>query len=240
MAAGVRSVSQTTYASRSNTTLTAPTGIANNDVLLILFIIGAGSPPTPTPPTGFSALTGFPTSVTDGSFIVKSYAWYKIANGESGNYVITHTAASSQAFMYAITGGDTTTPVNPNATIATGTGATSTATGLTTAVDGSLVIFFEHDWGDAANSLSGPSGTTPTFTKRTTNNNLIYVADGVLSTAGTTGSKSILNNNIQPSPWMASLIAIAASTGGASGKLFRPPLLNGLSVGGPFFANPLG
>ena len=46
MAAAIGSTSTVTNAQRTNTTITAPSGIANNDVLVALLLIGAASAPT--------------------------------------------------------------------------------------------------------------------------------------------------------------------------------------------------
>src|SRR5436309_1333140 len=63
-AAAFRSIANTTYASRTNTVITAPAGIQNNDILLLLFTLGDAAPPAPTPPAGFTALTGYPVTNT--------------------------------------------------------------------------------------------------------------------------------------------------------------------------------
>lgn len=212
-----RSSNATTYATRTNTTLTAPAGIQNGDLLVIIFDIGGASPPTPTPPSGFSTLPSFssPLSMTVGGFNVKMYAWYKFASSESGNYTVTHSSASSQGYIVALSGANSTTPFSPNPTTNTGTGSTTTATGLTTPYDNSLVMFVSSDWGDNANNLTGPSGSTPTFTKRmgaTTQSGILYVADGVLGTAGATGDKTITNNSNGSGAWGGVLISVQPST----------------------------
>jgi hypothetical protein len=206
-----RSSSTVNYASHANTTITAPAGIANGDLLLIYFCVGAASVITATPPTGFTALTGFPSSVTDSGFNVNCYAWKKTASSESGSYVVTHATNSSLAYMGAYSGANASTPINPNPTIATGAGTTSTATGLTTAANNSYVVAFYQDWGDVSNQLVKPTGTTPTFTTRANqaDTTLLFVCDGPLATAGATGNKAITNNNSGSHPWQAALIAIA-------------------------------
>ena len=209
-----RSSNATTYATRTNTTLTAPAGIQNGDLLVIIFDIGAsGTPPTPTPPSGFSMIPSFssPLSITAGGFTVKMYAWYKFASSESGNYTVTHSSASSQGYIVALSGADPTTPFSPNPTTNTGTGSTTTATGFTTSYDNSLIMFVSSDWGDTANNLTGPSGSTPTFTKRmgaTTQSGILYVADGVLGTTGATGNKTITNNSNGSGAWGGALISV--------------------------------
>lgn len=213
-AVSYRSSTATVYGTNTNTVLTAPSGIQNGDLLLIFFAIGAASPPTPTPPSGFTACAGsWPASVSHSGFTVDDYCWQKIANNESGNYTVTQASASTQGYIGAYSGADPSAPLAPTPTLANGTGATSTATGLTTARPNSVVVFLEQDWGDNANNLSPPTGSTPTFTKHageTAQAGIIFAADGVLAAAAATGNKSITNNNVSGSgdPWVAALVAI--------------------------------
>lgn len=237
-AAAFRSASNTTFASRTNTIVTAPAGIVDADVLVLLGLTGAATTaPTATPPAGFAEVTGtWPVSLTDtGSFNVRVWIWYKIAASESGNYTFTHASASSQGEMMAVSGGAS---AKPNATQNNGTGLTSTALGLTTVADQSLVAYFGTDWGTTGNNLSPPAGTTPTFTERLDIAPLVYLATGILSPAGATGDKTQTNNSGLSDPWSAYLVAIEAA-GAATAGLFKPNPMTGLGVGGPFFPDPL-
>ena len=206
------------YASRTNTVLTAPTGIQDGDLLLIFHIIGAGSLPSVTPPSGFALVPGptFPVIVTgDDGFSVGSRLYWKVASSESGDYTVTHAAATAQGWIVAYSGADIGTPFSPDATSNNDTGTTSTATGLTTLRDGSMVVFLEHDWGVTQNDLAVPTGTTPIFTKEfgpSATFGIIFVADGVLSTAGATGNKSITNNNTVSKPAVTYLVSIQPTT----------------------------
>jgi hypothetical protein len=219
-----RSSSGVSLGTRVNTTVTAPVGIVNNDVLLLVWIGGLAASPTPTPPTGFTTVGGgFPTDHTDGTFHIKTYAWVKVAAGESGNYTVTHASCASAAYLGAYSGANTSTPILVTPTTNISLGTTTTATGLTTAVDGSMIVFVDVGWGDFAVDLVPPAGTTPTFTERFEDTgHELYVADGSLATAGATGSKAHTNNNQSGSPWMGSLIAIAAAVSGPSGSPVTP------------------
>lgn len=216
-AAAHRSDSSTTWATRTNTTCTAPAGIQNGDVLILAFAIGENSPPTPTAPSGFALVSGtWPIDVVGGLFHVHFRVWYKIASGESGNYTVTHASASSQCYIKAVSGGSSSQPA---ATTNSGTGTTTTASTITPSGNDSLVLFVAHDWGSTANALSPPTGTTPTFTERLdpgTVAGIMYAADGVLSTAGATGNKTQTNNSVGSDPWAASLVVVEASGGGGS------------------------
>lgn len=219
MAVAFAAISSTTYASRTNTTVPAAAlgAIANDDLLLLLVLTGAGTAsPDVTPPTGFTICPGtWPTSVEGGGFNVRYWAYFKIANNESGDYTVTHAAASSQAAILRFTGAKTVTPINPAASTNTGGGTTSTALSVTTAVTDVMIVWNGHSWGDTTNDLTPPTGTTPTFTERM-DTTLMYVATGVVAAAGATGNKAMTNNNTGSSPWAASLIAIEPATGGAA------------------------
>lgn len=218
MPPAVASVSNTTYASRTNTTVTAPSGITNGDILLgVLFTGATTTAPTATPPSGFTAVTGSPLVILDGNGFQGRFAvWAKTASGESGSYQFTHTSCSSQGVVIRISG------ANASATILTATRAyagggdsvsTSIASSVTTAVDGSLVLIIGQDWADTSNNLSPPSGTTPTFSEHL-DVTLTHVFSGVLATAGATGNKSWTNNvNASQSRWQTYMLAIEPAAG---------------------------
>ena len=228
-AVAFRSGFGSTYASRTNNVLTAPAGIQNGDILIICFLIfnGSSSPPTPTPPAGFVVVPGptFPVNGGTSSLHVHNFIWFKVASSESGNYTVTHTVATSQAWIGAYSGGNQSTPMVPNATSNTGTGTTTTALGLTTTINGSGIIFVAQDFGDNNNNLTAPSGTTPTFTKEfgaTVGNGsggILFIADGALSPAGSTGNKTFTSNSNSTSPWAGFLVTIAASPPANCGRL---------------------
>jgi hypothetical protein len=198
----------TTYASgRTTTTVTKPTGTVDDDYVLLGVLTAAnGDPPNPTPPAGFSLIAG-PTSVTDGSFGVEMRIYGKLASSEGASWDFTHSSCSSQGFALTYRGVHTGTQIDVTATTNSGTGTTSTATGLTTVTNGAMVIFVGHDYGDTANNLTAPTGTTPTFTERI-DTALTYAADGVMTTAGATGNKTMTSNSNSSNPWAAALIAL--------------------------------
>ena len=155
MAVVLETMSHTTYASRTNTPVTAPTGITDGDYLLLIAITGASTAPAVTLPAGFAGVPGptWPQSTVWLGFNVKLYVAYKIASSESGSYTFTHTTAASQGVMMRFSGVDTTTPHDANATINNGSGTTTTALGLTTVTDNAAVVYIGQDWGDTTNAL---------------------------------------------------------------------------------------
>lgn len=203
MAVAVRSFTSTTYASRTNTTLTAPSGLADNDILLAAVFVGvSGTAPSVAAPSGFTALPGSPTSVTDAyGFNGKLNVFWKRAASESGSYTFSHSSASSQGLLLAISGAVTSgSPIDASSNN-TGVGKTSTATGVTTTVPNDLLLYIAHDW-EGLGALSPPSGFTEIF------DSLIYSARMSQATAGASGSKTQTNGNLYGEPWAAWLIAI--------------------------------
>lgn len=194
--ADFRSGSAVDFANRTNTTIPAPAGIQNDDGLLIIHVVGAsGTPPTATPPAGFVALPGFPVLYSDGTpgtdFTYRVNVWQKVADGESGDYEVIHAAGLSTAYMLAGLDIDIADPIEPNPTIATGAGDPTTVPGITTPRNESLVVLWCADWELFGGGTAVPGGTTPTFTERYDGASTLYVATGVMGTAGATGDKTL-------------------------------------------------
>lgn len=229
MAASVASLANTTYATRTNTTVTAPSGITNGDLLIGVMMTGAvTTAPTVTPPAGFNQISISPLTVSDdGGFQARFAVWTKVASGEAGNYTFTHTNCASQGVVLRVSGADTGT-----APIASGhsrAGAdprdTTTADSITTVTNDTLVILLAHDWADTTNNLTAPAGTTPTFGENL-DVTLTTIFSGVLASAGATGNKSFTNNNSGAgSEWQAYLLGIAPAGGGGAKKRMLAGLL---------------
>jgi hypothetical protein len=204
MAVAFRSVANTTYASRTNTTVTAPAGIVDGDILLLYGLIGqSGSAATMTPPAGFAAVTlatgTNPIDANDGSFHVNSYCWWKRAASEVGNYTITHGANTSQAICMAISGaiaaGTPTDACSSNSIVSPAGNNTAVGLAVTLTTANDLLVFFAHDWGDTANNLSPPAG----MTERVDVAPLSYAATQAIAATGTTGTRTMTMNNTNAS-----------------------------------------
>ena len=111
-----------------------------------------------------------------------SWLWYKIASGESGSYTVTHAAATRRGIMVRVTGNDTTTPFLPNPSQNSARSQTTTFTGVTTSVDGTLILVFASDYNDLGNNLTAPAGTTPTTPGFCCHNETTNVAAGPVQT----------------------------------------------------------
>lgn len=218
------------YASHTDPIITAPTGIQDNDTLALLFDVGANpTPPVPTPPTGFSLVGGFPLTMSDSNgFTVKLYLWTKIAASESGDYQVIHSNASSTAFLWAVSGADTVSPLSPAPTTNQGLGTTATALSLTTTVDQSLVVYWVSRWNWPGGTFDS-GGTTPAFTERNDPSvGLFWVGSGVMSPAGATGDKIATGlPQVANEPWASGLISFkAASTPGGITRNSRIMMLH--------------
>lgn len=226
-AAAVRSITSLALGNRTNSTFTAPAGLADNDILLCVMCCGdAGDQTAPavTPPSGFTQLTGFPVTISQADpYATALRVFWKLAASESGSYTFTHGAADSEGVLYAISGADAT-PINPDASTNTGndTAGVVTALSVTTPVNDSLVIWACVCW-NSSGSATPPTGTTPTFTERYDPgaSGIIYVADGVLGTAGATGDKNVTTSNGN-GRWAATLISIEAGAGGGGAAPVQP------------------
>lgn len=204
-----RSYSTTTYANRTNTTITAPAGIQNGDLLILHFfigVVGAGPAPNPTWPAGFTEIEGV-TGQTSGGFTGGSRLAYKVASGEVGNYVVTHSAAFTQGVLVAVQDGNSS--LVPDSTGNFGNGQTSTALGITTLNNNAYIGFFAHNWAGYG-TASPPPGTTPAFSEVfDPATEVCYYADGMLTVAGATGNAvQDPNLNSAGQPWAAFLIAV--------------------------------
>lgn len=206
-------------ANATSAVYTAPSGIADGDYLIIWHFAANGSnvdPPTPTPPSGFSALPGgtWPQTAVFGSFNYAQYAWYKKAASESGNYTVSFASTTAtRGLIVRVSGADGTTPFAPNNTQNSGTGATTTFTGLTTTAANELVLLFGSDDNDNSNTYT-VSGYT---LQATTAGECVLTATQV--SAGATGNQTMTNNSATGSPWFSGVVAMQAAAGGGGPDL---------------------
>lgn len=236
MGSAVRSVTTLATGTRTNSSFTAPAGITDGDILLLLMSCGATTGPPAVTLSGFSVVTGFPGNINKADpFTRDLVALWKLASGESGSYTTSHASANTDGILYAISGADGTTPFNPAATIANGTGPTTTATGLSTNRDSSLVIFAGIAWDGWTATATPPTGTTPTFALRFSGGTSgSFVAfDGPMTTHGPTGNKSATCINAVGNPWCVVLIAVDAAAAGG-GTVGAPYHYRHLAGGGSF------
>jgi hypothetical protein len=184
---------------RTNSTLTKPTGTASGDLLVMFFNIETDI--LPVPPTGWRA--GFNVDHT-GAAVDQWIFWKWAGAAEPANYTITHASTWTNGYIVAIQ--NVSPSVNPEFSApAQGTGTTATANGVTTTGANAWVGFFVNTFGDQG-AVTPPTGSTPTFTERYESTNNVYAADGTLASAGATGTKSVTFGASQQ--WMATLMVV--------------------------------
>lgn len=203
----------TTYQSRTNTTVTTVAGIANDDILVLTLFMGVGTPasvPTPTLPSGFAQAGSTVTVSNVDNFNANFRVYYKRASGESGDYTITHSSASTQASLQVVRGVDWAAgPWAASPTTNSGTGATRTWTGLSPAVTDAMLLACAFDWADNSNNLSPPTGMTERLDVV-----LTYVAEELLTASGATGNRSHSCNSRSGAPWGAIMLALRPASAG--------------------------
>ena len=141
----------------TSVTLTAPSGISDGDLLLI--VVNTDSDATAfSLPSGFIRIT--PADGDKGpSDQVTQYIIYKIASSESGDYTVTWTASvKSTSYMYRITGVSTVGPEvqdpnNPNS------GATDPMIALDFLTDSADVLAFAFHTNNNIQSTNSVGGT---------------------------------------------------------------------------------
>lgn len=223
--ASYRHHTATTRGTRTNTTLVAPTGIADGDELLIYFLMAAASVAAldalpPTWPTGF-AVVGGPVTVSEGNnaaaFSIRTWLVRKRASGEGGNYTVTHAGASTDGLIVAVRDGANNPAPQVTTSDGDGTGNV-TFTGVTTSGANCWLGAFAHNWQNWG-SGTPPNGTTPTFTERLDSaSNTVYFAEGTWAGSGATGSPTKDSDNAGANDqWAAMLVAVEDAAAAAGG-----------------------
>ena len=205
-----RSHTQINYASRTDTTVNAPAGLTDDDILLLSMFFGnstQGALPTPTWPTGFTEIDS--TEVAQGglAFWGKFRVAWKRASGEGSSYTITHATSSTNVMLAAYSNCIATgSPIDVyskrwGSAVAGGDAQSNIAiaSSVTTTVDNTKLVFSSHDW-DGTGALSPPAGMTERY------DSLVYVADEDRPSAGVTGSRQ--HSTGGTNPWSAFLIAL--------------------------------
>ena len=239
MAAAVVSVSSLAYASRTNSTIPAPATISDNNIL-IAFGYGVASGGI-TAPTGFAlwAEATYDTS-TPGSDDNAGHqvCYWKRAASESGDYTFSHSSASTNWWMANCSGAVTSgTPEDPApvVTLGNGPGAPDNAvgTGLTTTVDGDLVIASLSSWDDLA-AMSPPTDFTENYDNGAATSTM-YGCSLVKSPAGAVGDMTFDNTTALGNGWSIIVVSLkaAVAAGGVVGPLVGGRLVNNsMLVGG--------
>jgi hypothetical protein len=222
-----------------------PTGVAANDIVILVGTTIAGGSVTITDSgsvNGWNALTGSPIDVTGGE---KLYVWWgRYTSGSTGpelqpagDHIVAATFAYSGAFTNA-------SPIDVSTTGSETTSDTSFsfATGISSTVNDTIVLVVYTSGADsntgqagttANTSLTSVTGSTPRAEYNTNNGGGggFVVADGMRAVAGTLGTwtdtmggatpKAYITFNLKP------VIAPTVTTQDASGVGMTSATLNG-------------
>lgn len=214
-----RAVSNTTYASRSSTTVDKPTGTVDGDIMVASFFggaVGGLGDIIVTAPAGWTQL-GVTQGVSsaDNTTHGKMLVLWKRASSEAANYTFTHGAISSQAVIASYSGsvasGNPIEAFSQNYATGTTTG-TATATAITLNPNNKL-IYASHNW-DNSGTLTVPTGMTERFDGQ------LYVADEDRVSPGTSGNRT--QTLASSGPWQAFLIALKPAPAAATPYAFPP------------------
>ena len=185
----VETISEATASGSGGTmTITAPSGIADDDILAtFIFMDGDAGAPTIS---GFTRDDNFTTS----QGTAEVFFLWKRASSEAGNYDVTWTGNEEvSGIMIRVSGCRTgLSPVADTQTGTTGTGTTATPTQITTSLDDTLVlaaVAVDRDRVDAADAPSGTGwtevGTSGVSTGAGANSVGHITAENDQATAGT-------------------------------------------------------
>ena len=220
-----------------NITCAAPASIADGDLLIA--VICANDTVTVSR-TGWTALDN--VSATSDTF--KTSILWRIASGESGSYVFTHTGGSfCCGQVFRVTGTDQTTPINASSKKGSSTSGTSITSNTCTPTANNCLIFWAIGIDDNVVRVSSEAGGSLTWTEQVDAGNStaalgICVATAPQTTAaGISPTATFSANNtfanlvlaIQP-PVSGAISGTAAFTLGQSGTLTGAGALVGSSA----------
>lgn len=196
-----------------------PDGIVEDDqiILGLVTIFDDEAPDVTSLPDDFVGISGFPTNVVIGKYPnavnAEMRVWHKRAGDqkdakekEPAKYTVRGPKAHRQLFCLAYTGVHLTSPIDVPVSVNTGTGATSKVDAVVTDSKKCLILVIEHHWPGS----TGPVGPTG-MRERIDHNPLVWAGDVEYEGPGSTGSKTMDNNNVfgTSSGWAMALIALA-------------------------------
>jgi hypothetical protein len=204
-----RAVSSIVYASRTATTVDKPVGTANGDILLAAFFQAKGGdiPIDATAPPGWSQIGTNLQLFADGLY-TRFSLWWRRASSEGATYTWDHsgqaqfTQLAISAYSGCVVAGNPVDVFSQNSGDSS-TGGTATATGVTTTVANTVLVYGGHNW-DNTQVLSPPSGMTERFDQ------LVYFADEARAGTGPTSNRLQAGVGMA---WAACLVALKPASG---------------------------
>lgn len=190
----LRSTSNTSPNTVTNTVGSEPSGVKPGDVLLAALYIENDIAPTPSGDWTQICDIDHPGQLYD------LFVYWARRGASAPSYTWTHSSTWTQLLVSSYTGVFTTgDPQDVTASTNNGTGTTMTGTGITTAHNHALLVLL------GAWFANGHTATTTDLTERA-DVGQIYLADGVKAAAGASGNKTATIS--VSDDWAATLIAL--------------------------------
>lgn len=187
-------------ATRTNTTLTKPSGLAVDDILVVALDVENDVAVTP-PSTAWEGI-----NISNATQAIDLWVFWKRADsGDTGasNFTFTHSSTWTEGWIGAFSGASTT--IDPWFGVSnSGTSTTPLARSVTPIGNDAHIIFIENTF-DTTTNFDAPTGSTPTFTERQDAAANLAVYSGTLATAGATGDKT---DTITSSSWCCIMMVI--------------------------------
>lgn len=163
----------------ANPTVTAPTGLVNGDLLMIV-TTGSATPTTPTGWTQYYAQGA-------GQFLTILTRY--VTGGSQGSVALTLTGATSRSVML---GWRNASLLDTRSTVATGTGTTATTGTFTTNFANSVVVSIYTSASTATNTWTTPTSTTSRVNNASSSGANVgrLIVSELQATAGTTTARS--------------------------------------------------
>lgn len=201
----------------SSNVFTKPTGLADGDLLEILYWQFHGADGDPAPPSGFTSVGV--TTINMGGTRLSAMICRKVivtASGEAANYTVTQGGGSNFADggeIFRIAGANTSSPENNAGTRTnSGTGTSATSASITTDVANCLLLLLVATNGQDPGT---PSGMTSQFFQDTD-------VEGFSQALSATLSGATRVSTISSAEWVTVVVAIPEAGGGGGGST-QPP-----------------
>jgi len=202
---------------RTNTSVSAPAGVQNGDVIEFDFTFGGSTSITVTAPGNVDLMGSTVYSASDPWFvIVAKYLTVYNSSTNPGPWTWTHASRSSQAFAKCWVGVDNTTPQDAAAQTDTSAAGNrpggAVAPSITTVTPGALVTIVRGSWD--GNPISPPAGVTEDYDAQ-----VMWVGHKTQASAGATGTITVADGNSGVSRWGIVMGALRPAGSGQSASL---------------------
>ncbi|MEK7229622.1 MAG: hypothetical protein AAB154_06230, partial [Candidatus Binatota bacterium] len=181
-AVAFRASSAVALAGGTSLTINKPTGVVDNDVMLLVFYV-ENTTVVPSVAGSWTLID----NITNGT-AWQMYVWYRRAAAEPASYAITWGGTPSvvrSALIVAYSGAITTgSPVDVYSELATAGGTSMIATGVTPVNTDDMLVFLGTWW------LTSATVTPPTGMVERYDASDIYAADQLLTSNAPTGDKT--------------------------------------------------